>query len=119
MGEGHTGARAAEHEYHSHLCFVKFGFLVFGRAGEMQRISDLLYEVGCHRGLDRVCVLARQVGGRSGGDVRTRGKSLRGDVLGRNRLRRRRVPLLRIVPGSVQPSGSSRLSTPSFQILKR
>ena len=30
----------------------------------MQRISDLLYEVGCHRGPDQGCELARQVDGR-------------------------------------------------------
>jgi hypothetical protein len=94
MGEGRTCAWAAEHEYHCHLCFVEFGLLLFGRAGEMRRISDLLYDVGCHRGLDRGCVLARQVDDRSGGDVRMRGKSLRGDGRGCNRLRRRRVPLL-------------------------
>lgn len=111
MGEERTSAWTAEYEYHRHVFFVKFWLLGFGRDGEMQRISDLLYDVGCHRGLDRGCVLARQVDGRSGGDVRMRGKLLRGDVRGRNRLRRKRVPLLRIVPGLVLPSEASRHST--------
>ena len=80
-GEGRrTCAWTAKHEYHRHFFFVEYG--LGGRAlgsipvlvgsGEVQGISDLLYDVGSHRGLDQESVRAKQGGDRSGGGVRMR-----------------------------------------------
>ena len=87
VGQRHTGAWAAEHEYHRHFLFLEYGLLLSfatsssGRlilvlvgARDVEGISDLLYDVGCHRGhcLDQECEQARRVGGRLGVGVRKR-----------------------------------------------
>jgi hypothetical protein len=84
----HTGSWAAEHEYHRHLFFLEYGLLSFasssssGRlilvlvdARDVEGISDLLYDVGCHRGhgcLDQGSEQARRAGGRLSVGVRKR-----------------------------------------------
>jgi len=76
----HTGAWTTEHENHRHLFFLEYGLvgcaldLISALVGarEVQGISDLLYEVGCHRGLDRESGQARRAGGRLGGGVKMR-----------------------------------------------
>ena len=105
-----TCAWTAEHEYHRHFFFVEYG--LGGRAlgsisalvgaGEVQGISDLLYDVGSHRGLDQESVRARRAGGRSGGGVRMRGLWLRGGGRERNMRRRKREQLRRREPGLVR-----------------
>jgi hypothetical protein len=70
----------------------------------VQGISDLLYDVGRHRGLDLESVRARRAGGRSGGDVKmTRGRWLRGGGRESNTLQRKRELLRRREPGLVRP----------------
>ena len=85
-GERHTGSWAAEHEYYCHLLFLKYGLLSFassssGRlilvrvdAGDVENVSDLLCDVGCHRGhgLDQANEQARREGGRLSVGVRKR-----------------------------------------------
>lgn len=97
----HTGARTAEHEYHGHLFFLEYG-LVGG--GDVQCVSDLLYEVGCHRGLDpdQESARARRADGRSGGVVRMRERWPRGGVRECSTRRRKRERLRRREPGLVR-----------------
>lgn len=79
IGQRHTGSWTTEHEYHRHLFFLEYGLLSFasssgGRlilllfvnARDMEGVSDLLYDVGCHRGhdLDQASEQARRAGGR-------------------------------------------------------
>ena len=102
-GKRHTSAWAAKHEYHRHLVFLKNGFfgcalgsrrrcrcviLLLVGTREVEGISDLLYEVGSHRGPDQTSARARRAGGRLSGGVRMRVRWLRGG--GRERSMRRR-----------------------------
>ena len=86
VGQRHTGSWPAEHKYHCHLFFLQYGLLSFassssGRlilvlvdARDVEGVSDLLYDVGCHRGhcLDQACEQARRAGGRLSVGVRKR-----------------------------------------------
>lgn len=85
-GKRHTSSWAAEHEYHRHLLFLEYGLLSFTSgssfrlvlvlvdARDVEGISDLFYDVGCHRGhgLDQASEQARRAGGRLSVGVRKR-----------------------------------------------
>lgn len=108
IGQRHTGSWATEHEYHRHLFFLEYGLLSFassssgrlillllGDARDMEDVSDLLNDVGCHRGhdLDQASERARRAGGRLSVGERKRVQWLRDGVRECNMRQRRRERL--------------------------